>query len=257
MGGGSGVCGTTILKLNLCQEANNVGCVLQVHVGTTRLELVAVGSITALHLHDADRLTSAVWAKDTALWALCTVPVLCLRQPAGPIGELLLIRSQPICWHPPRVLGGDVLCCAMLRHAAVVSAVLFRALLPCVVLCRCSEVLKYGRYTGFTSLGIVFQTMDNTHLRRALGMKNHQTGVLLNRIQPTTSTAKVGGTCMVVACRHVVHLPVRKRLTMCNSPAHHPPPLPLPPAIATVVQLALGKDLAYCDWPTTVFVRTT
>lgn len=51
--------------------------------------------------------------------------------------------------------------------------------------------MKYGRYRGFTSLGIVFQTMDNTHLRRALGMKANQTGVLLNRIQPTTSTAKV------------------------------------------------------------------
>lgn len=55
----------------------------------------------------------------------------------------------------------------------------------------CSEVLKYGRYRGFTSLGIVFQTMDNTHLRRALGMMARQTGVLINRIQPTTSTAKV------------------------------------------------------------------
>lgn len=59
------------------------------------------------------------------------------------------------------------------------------------VLLSHSEVMKYGRYRGFTSLGIVFQTMDNTHLRRALGMKGHQTGVLLNRIQPTTSTAKV------------------------------------------------------------------
>ncbi len=63
-------------------------------------------------------------------------------------------------------------------------------MLSCTVLV-CSEVLKYGRYRGFTSLGIVFQTMDNTHLRKALGMKAHQTGVLINRIQPTTSTAKV------------------------------------------------------------------
>jgi hypothetical protein len=65
------------------------------------------------------------------------------------------------------------------------------AALCCAAALLCSEVLKYGRYRGFTSLGIVFQTMDNTHLRRALGMKAHQTGVLINRIQPTTSTAKV------------------------------------------------------------------
>lgn len=77
-----------------------------------------------------------------------------------------------------------VLCCAVVCFA-VLCCLYFH---PCVVL---SEVLKYGRYRGFTSLGIVFQTMDNTHLRRALGMKAHQTGVLINRIQPTTSTAKV------------------------------------------------------------------
>ncbi|KAF8058398.1 DEGP10 [Scenedesmus sp. PABB004] len=44
---------------------------------------------------------------------------------------------------------------------------------------------------GFCSLGIVFQTMDNPHLRAALGMAPHQSGVLINRIQPTTSTAQV------------------------------------------------------------------
>eukprot|EP00879_Flechtneria_rotunda_P025705 GHRR01027342.1.p1 GENE.GHRR01027342.1~~GHRR01027342.1.p1 ORF type:complete len:465 (+),score=120.89 GHRR01027342.1:586-1980(+) len=54
-----------------------------------------------------------------------------------------------------------------------------------------SEVMKYGYYRGFCSLGIVFQTMDNPHLRKALGMTGHQSGVLINRIQPTTSTAKV------------------------------------------------------------------
>jgi hypothetical protein len=56
----------------------------------------------------------------------------------------------------------------------------------------CSEVERYGRYRGFCSLGIVFQTMDNMYLRKALGMKADQTGVLINRIQPTTATAQVG-----------------------------------------------------------------
>lgn len=51
--------------------------------------------------------------------------------------------------------------------------------------------MKYGFYRGFCSLGIVFQTMDNPHLRKALGMTSHQSGVLINRIQPTTSTAQV------------------------------------------------------------------
>lgn len=54
-----------------------------------------------------------------------------------------------------------------------------------------SEVMLYGHYRGFCSLGIVFQTMDNPHLRRALGMAAHQSGVMINRIQPTTSTAQV------------------------------------------------------------------
>ncbi|KAF6257274.1 trypsin-like cysteine/serine peptidase domain-containing protein [Scenedesmus sp. NREL 46B-D3] len=54
-----------------------------------------------------------------------------------------------------------------------------------------SEVMRYGYYRGFCSLGIVFQTMDNPHLRRALGMAAQQSGVMINRIQPTTSTAQV------------------------------------------------------------------
>jgi len=54
-----------------------------------------------------------------------------------------------------------------------------------------SEVERYGRYCGFCSLGIVFQTMDNMYLRKALGMTPEQTGVLINRIQPTTATAQV------------------------------------------------------------------
>ena len=35
--------------------------------------------------------------------------------------------------------------------------------------------------------------MDNMYLRKALGMTPEQTGVLINRIQPTTATAQVEG----------------------------------------------------------------
>jgi hypothetical protein len=82
----------------------------------------------------------------------------------------------------------DIVLLQTVQQSTVMNAVLRCAVRAAL---SCSEVLKYGRYRGFTSLGIVFQTMDNTHLRRALGMKAHQTGVLINRIQPTTSTAKV------------------------------------------------------------------
>jgi hypothetical protein len=39
---------------------------------------------------------------------------------------------------------------------------------------------------------MTFQTMDNQYLRTALGMGASTTGVLINRIQPTTATAQVG-----------------------------------------------------------------
>jgi hypothetical protein len=36
-----------------------------------------------------------------------------------------------------------------------------------VLLPDCSEVMRYGYYRGFCSLGIVFQTMDNPHMPSA------------------------------------------------------------------------------------------
>lgn len=56
----------------------------------------------------------------------------------------------------------------------------------------CREVRTHGGYRGFCSLGIIFQTMDNPYLREALCMPATLTGVLINRIQPTTATAQVG-----------------------------------------------------------------
>ena len=52
-------------------------------------------------------------------------------------------------------------------------------------------MLAYGRYRGYCSLGVVFQTLENAHLRRALRMARDMSGVLINRIQATTPTAAV------------------------------------------------------------------
>ncbi|GAX81160.1 hypothetical protein CEUSTIGMA_g8593.t1 [Chlamydomonas eustigma] len=54
-----------------------------------------------------------------------------------------------------------------------------------------SEVSMYGGYQGYCSLGILCQNLENRHLRRALGMPQGTTGVLVNTIQPTSSAAKV------------------------------------------------------------------
>ena len=46
--------------------------------------------------------------------------------------------------------------------------------------------------TGYCSLGIMCQNLENPQLRRALGMPQGMTGVLVNTIQPTSAAAKVG-----------------------------------------------------------------
>ncbi|GBF95989.1 protease Do-like mitochondrial [Raphidocelis subcapitata] len=53
-----------------------------------------------------------------------------------------------------------------------------------------SEVSRHGEYRGYCSLGLVFQTMENTFLRASLGMGDGASGVLVNRVQPTSPTAK-------------------------------------------------------------------
>jgi len=54
-----------------------------------------------------------------------------------------------------------------------------------------SEVARHGGYRGYCSLGLVFQTLENAHLRASLGMAPTASGVLINRVQPTSSTAAV------------------------------------------------------------------
>jgi len=65
-------------------------------------------------------------------------------------------------------------------------------IIPCVVVMHfLNDLLKNGRYTGFPSLGLEVQNMENTHLREAFGMTTSQKGVLINRVNPTSAAAKV------------------------------------------------------------------
>ncbi|CAL4986952.1 unnamed protein product [Urochloa decumbens] len=44
---------------------------------------------------------------------------------------------------------------------------------------------KSGKYTGFPTLGIKWQKMENPDLRNAMGMKPDQKGILVKRVEPT------------------------------------------------------------------------
>mmetsp|Transcript_40595 Transcript_40595/g.129478 ORF Transcript_40595/g.129478 Transcript_40595/m.129478 type:complete len:473 (+) Transcript_40595:134-1552(+) len=48
---------------------------------------------------------------------------------------------------------------------------------------------KNHKYTGFPALGIEWQKMENPDLRKALGMKATQKGVLIRRVEPTAPCA--------------------------------------------------------------------
>ncbi|CAE7244755.1 DEGP9 [Symbiodinium microadriaticum] len=65
--------------------------------------------------------------------------------------------------------------------------------IPTVVIMHfLSDLLKHnGTYTGFPTLGIETQTMENAQLREAFGMTAKQKGLLVNRIAPTCAVAKV------------------------------------------------------------------
>lgn len=54
-----------------------------------------------------------------------------------------------------------------------------------------NDLLKNGKYTGFPTLGVEIQTMENSHLREAFGMDAKQKGVLVSRVAPTASAASV------------------------------------------------------------------
>ncbi|CAJ1457956.1 unnamed protein product, partial [Effrenium voratum] len=53
------------------------------------------------------------------------------------------------------------------------------------------DLLKHGEYTGFPTLGVETQTMENAQLRQAFGMSDKQKGVLINRVLPTSAAAAV------------------------------------------------------------------
>lgn len=54
-----------------------------------------------------------------------------------------------------------------------------------------SETASNGYYPGYVSLGIMVQALENKHLRRALGMNNDLSGVLVSQIAATSSAASV------------------------------------------------------------------
>lgn len=49
---------------------------------------------------------------------------------------------------------------------------------------------KNEKYTGFPGLGIEYQSLENDALRRALGMKKDQKGVLISRVNQTSPSAE-------------------------------------------------------------------
>lgn len=60
-----------------------------------------------------------------------------------------------------------------------------------VVMHFLNDLRKHGKYTGFPTLGVESQNMENAHLREAFGLSASQKGVLVNRIAPTSAAAKV------------------------------------------------------------------
>eukprot|EP00850_Spirogloea_muscicola_P009186 SM000051S17546 [mRNA] locus=s51:220822:226189:+ [translate_table: standard] len=50
---------------------------------------------------------------------------------------------------------------------------------------------RNGHYTGFPVLGIIWQKMENSALRSSMGLKPHQKGVLVRRVEPTSFASSV------------------------------------------------------------------
>jgi len=64
-------------------------------------------------------------------------------------------------------------------------------IIPSVVIMHfLKDLLKHGKYTGFPTLGIEIQSMENPCIREAYGLTSKQKGVLVKRIAPTSSVAK-------------------------------------------------------------------
>jgi len=54
-----------------------------------------------------------------------------------------------------------------------------------------NDLRKHGKYTGFPTLGVEIQRMENATLRESYGMATKQKGVLVCRVLPTASSAQV------------------------------------------------------------------
>jgi len=64
--------------------------------------------------------------------------------------------------------------------------------IPTVVIMHfLNDLLKHGKYTGFPTLGVEMQPMENGHLRESLGMEAKQKGILITRVAPTSAVAKL------------------------------------------------------------------
>lgn len=64
--------------------------------------------------------------------------------------------------------------------------------IPTVVIMHfLNDLLKHKKYTGFPTLGVDTQTMENAHLREAFGMSPKQKGLLVSRVAPTSAATKV------------------------------------------------------------------
>jgi len=64
--------------------------------------------------------------------------------------------------------------------------------IPTVVITHfLNDILKHGKYTGFPTLGVETQTMENAHLREACGMAPGQKGLLVGRVSPTCAVSKL------------------------------------------------------------------
>lgn len=53
------------------------------------------------------------------------------------------------------------------------------------------DYVKHKSYTGFGSCGFTVQALENGPMRHALGLKNGESGILVRRVDPSSSAGKV------------------------------------------------------------------
>eukprot|EP01118_Nematostelium_gracile_P007791 TRINITY_DN2554_c0_g1_i1.p1 TRINITY_DN2554_c0_g1~~TRINITY_DN2554_c0_g1_i1.p1 ORF type:complete len:442 (-),score=106.86 TRINITY_DN2554_c0_g1_i1:35-1360(-) len=60
-----------------------------------------------------------------------------------------------------------------------------------IILHFLEDIAKNGRYTGFCDLGLSCQSLENNQLKQYLNLPPNDTGILVNRIDPLSSSAKL------------------------------------------------------------------